>query len=158
MIYASENENAIYLWWDKRYDFIDGCYYRVVLDETTTVYTKDILFDFFNIDMSIKHNFAVDLLDKNNKVVGKTEYFETKQIFPKRTAIDVTKAPYNAKPDGVTDCTDAIIQAFSDCDKNKFVYFPLGTYFCREVSFGGNVKVVYDSGATIVDRKVTGLC
>ncbi len=158
MIYASESENAIYLWWDKRYDFTDGCYYRVVLDGDTVVYTKEILFDFFNMDTSKKHTFAVDLLNGEGEVVGETEYYETKQIFPKKTPLNVTLPPYNAKGDGVTDCTDVIGRAFADCGESKYVYFPLGTYYCREMRFDGNVKVVYASGAVIVDKKVTGIC
>ncbi len=158
MIYASETENTVYLWWDKRYDFIDGCYYRVMLDGTTVVYTKEILFDFFNLDMSVKHTFSVDLMNDKGEVIGETEYYESKKTFAKKTAINVTKAPYNAKADGITDCTDAIKLALKDCDKNKYVYFPLGTYFCKDVNFDGNVKIVFDSGAKIVDKKVKGIC
>ncbi len=158
MIYASEVENAIYLWWDRRYEFVDGCYYRIILDENTVVYTTGILFDFCNIDMSIKHKFTVDLLDANGKVIGMGENYESKYIFPKRRALNITKPPYNAKGDGVTDCTDAIRQAFLDCDETKYVYFPLGNYYCKEITFDGNIKVIYDTGAKIVDKKVTGLC
>lgn len=153
MVFGTETDNAVYLWWNKRYDFTDGCYYRVILDDTAVVYTKEILFDFCNMDMSRKHTFAVDMLDKDGRVVGLTEYYETKLVFSKRTALDVTKPPYNIKPDGETDCTQAIQQALLDCDDKHFVYFPLGTYFCKEITFGGDIKIVYDSGAVIIDKK-----
>lgn len=43
--------------------------------------------------------------------------------------IDVTKAPYNAVPDGKTDCTDAIQKALDDyAAKNRIIYLPNGTY------------------------------
>ena len=158
MVYADETENAVYLWWDKPYNFTEGCYYRITLDDTTVVYTKEILFDFYNVDMSVKHRFAVDLLNEDGKVVGITEFYETFENFPKKTELNVTKPPYNVKGDGVTDCTDAINQAFKDCGDDKFVYFPLGTYYCKEIILDGNVKVVYDTGVKILDKKETGLC
>ena len=43
--------------------------------------------------------------------------------------INVKKAPYNAKGDGVTDDTEAIQQALSDYpNQNKIIYLPKGTY------------------------------
>ena len=30
MIFGTETENAVYLWWTERYDFTDGCSYRVI--------------------------------------------------------------------------------------------------------------------------------
>ena len=43
--------------------------------------------------------------------------------------IDVTKAPYNSKPDGTSDCTDAIQKALDDHPaNNRIIYLPNGTY------------------------------
>ena len=51
-------------------------------------------------------------------------------VFPDDAGvIDVTKAPYNAKPDGVTDCSDAIQKALDDHKgNNRIIYLPIGTY------------------------------
>ncbi len=51
-------------------------------------------------------------------------------VFPDDAGvIDVTKAPYNAKPDGVTDCSDAIQKALDDHGaNNRIIYLPNGTY------------------------------
>jgi hypothetical protein len=51
-------------------------------------------------------------------------------IFPNHSAIiDVTKPPYNAKGDGLTDDSDAIQRALQDVmGLRKVVYLPAGTY------------------------------
>ena len=56
-------------------------------------------------------------------------------LLPKGTQyVDVTKAPYNAKPDGKTDCTAAIQKALYD---SRQVYLPAGTYLVSDVLIWG---------------------
>lgn len=59
-------------------------------------------------------------------VVGRAENIE----FPADAGVlDVTKAPYFAKGDGHTDCTEALQQAFQDNPSaNRIIYLPNGRY------------------------------
>ena len=62
-------------------------------------------------------------------------------IYPADAGIvDVTKAPYNAKGDGVTDDTAAIQKAFSDYpERNAIIYLPNGVYLVSgTLRWGGN--------------------
>lgn len=153
MVYAKEDEKAVYLWWDKRAELGENCVYRVTLDDKACVYCADRLYDFYNLDMSVKHTFKIDVINEKGEILGKTEYFENRQIFPKRSPLDVTQPPYNAVGDGKTDCSYAIKKAFNDCNQDKYVYFPLGVYLCDNVNFDGSVKVVFDAGASLVCKK-----
>lgn len=55
-------------------------------------------------------------------------------VFPEDSGvIDITKAPYNAVPDGKTDATAAIQKAVDDHrGRNRTLYFPNGTYLVSD--------------------------
>ncbi|MCF6226189.1 MAG: glycoside hydrolase family 55 protein [Xanthomonadales bacterium] len=55
-------------------------------------------------------------------------------VFPADSGvIDITGDPYNAKGDGVTDDTQAILSAIRDhLGKQKIIYFPNGTYLVSD--------------------------
>lgn len=60
-------------------------------------------------------------------------------VFPADAGvIDVTRPPYNAKGDGVTDDTDAIQRALDDYpSRNRIIYLPNGTYLVsHQIEFG----------------------
>lgn len=60
-------------------------------------------------------------------------------VFPEDAGvIDVTKAPYFAKGDGITDDTDAIQKALDDYPaNNRIIYLPHGTYLIsKRLEFG----------------------
>jgi Pectate lyase superfamily protein len=60
-------------------------------------------------------------------------------VFPADAGvIDVTKAPYHAKGDGVTDDSDSIQKALDDYpSRNRIIYLPNGTYLVsHQIEFG----------------------
>jgi hypothetical protein len=60
-------------------------------------------------------------------------------VFPKDAGvIDVTKAPYYAKGDGIADDTDALQKALDDHpSNNRIIYLPNGTYLVsHQIEFG----------------------
>ena len=67
---------------------------------------------------------------------------------------DVTESPYNAKGDGVTDDTDAIMQAVKDAwaARGGTIYFPHGTYRCQLT-----LDKVYAYNAKVANASVTFL-
>ena len=45
--------------------------------------------------------------------------------------VDVTRAPYAARPDGVTDCTEPLQRALAE-NIGRIIYLPPGTYLIRD--------------------------
>ena len=68
-------------------------------------------------------------------------YDETIRFPDDAGVIDVTKAPYNARGDGRTDCSDAIQRALDDYPaKNRIIYLPNGTYLVSHMLSWGPSK------------------
>ena len=157
MMYAVCYEDEIRLWWDPRRDFKDGYKFKVTVNGTAVVFTPKIYYDFKNLDAGKDFEFNVVLLDEKGEAVGHsdTQVFSTLKYKEK---IDVTKAPYFAKGDGVTDNTAVIQKALDECDDDHYLYFPLGIYICGAVKYGSG-KIRFDSGAILCNKKeVASLC
>lgn len=152
MIYAVVYEDEIRLWWDERKGFKKGCTYKVTIDDIRCVFTPNVYYDFKNLEAGTEYLFKVELFNCDGQAVGRAE---TKAVttLPFKARKDVTKAPYFAVGDGVTDNTAAIQLAFNDCAADEYVYFPLGIYKSEAIQFRGDIKVRLDSGAKLCAAK-----
>ena len=154
MIYAAIYEDELRLWWDKRKGFQEGCIYKVTIDGTRCAFTKNVYYDFKNLEAGREYLYTVELLDKEGNPIGKSESRAVKTL-PYKARKDVTQPPYNAVGDGVTDNTEIIQRAFDECTAEEYVYFPLGVYVCGAVNFAGDIKIRFDSGAKLCPPKTS---
>ncbi len=152
MIYAVVYEDEIRLWWDNRKGFQKGWNYKVTIDKSRCLFTPNVYYDFKNLEAGKEYLFTVELFNHEGKSVGKAETKAVKTL-PLKAKKDVTKFPYNAIGDGVTDNTAAIQRAFDECGADEYVYFPLGIYVSGALRFGGDIKFRFDSGAKLCAAK-----
>ncbi len=152
MVYAARYNDEIRLWWDARNDKKSGMKYRVYVDGKSCVYTDRVYFNFKNLEEGREYLFEVQLVDENKNIVGKVEQFKASTLI-KRELVDITKPPYSAVGDGVTDNTEIINRALSDCKQDKRVYFPFGVYICENFSFSGDVEMIFDVGAIVCSKE-----
>ena len=82
------------------------------------------------------------------------------KTFPADAVMDITKAPYEARPDDGVDDTAAIQRAITDCvDTGRFIYFPAGVYDVSETLVGKNKEGLWWAMVTLQgeDRERTVL-
>ena len=152
MVYSVCMENEIRIWWDPRYEFAEGCRYRITVDGKARVYTDKIYYNFKNMRTDVKHGFKVEIVDKNGVTIGKPELYETENTFVGFETVNVTDSPYGAVGDGLTDCTNAIARATETAKGRTCVYFPLGIYRADKITVNGTLKLRFDRGAIITDK------
>ena len=152
MLYVHTQIDELRVWWDPRNDKKPGYKYKVTLNDKSVCFTERLYYNFKNLHAGEKYKFTLNVINEKNEIVGETEYAEF-STFPAKTPIDVTKPPYNAVGDGVTDNTECIRKAFGDCDADKYLYFPMGVYICESVSFSGCVRIVFDTGAIMCNKE-----
>jgi hypothetical protein len=82
------------------------------------------------------------------------------KVFPADAVVDITAAPYGARPDDDLDDTAAIQRAITDCvDTGKFIYFPEGVYDVSDTLVGKNKEGLWRAMVTLQgeDRERTML-
>ena len=153
MIYAVVYDDEIRVWWDDYRTSAQSDYrYKLCLNKKNCIYTKKDYYDFKNLQAGVEYDFCVQLVDENDCVVDDAQVARYSTL-PNKSRLDVTKAPYNAVGDGQTDNTETIQRAFLNCQKDEYIYFPMGTYLCGAVKMSGEVKIRFDAGATLCNKK-----
>lgn len=82
------------------------------------------------------------------------------KVFPADAVMDITKPPYEARPDDGVDDTTAIQRAITDCtDTGRFIYFPAGVYDVSETLVSKNKEGLWWAMVTLQgeDRERTVL-
>lgn len=88
------------------------------------------LVHYMNFQMKIR---VFCLLLLGGALVLGASAMEQEAIFPPDAGVvNVTLPPYNAKPDGRTDCTEAIQRALNDFAGRGIIYLPKGTYIISD--------------------------
>ncbi len=149
--YAVSFDDEIRIWWDKRSEMQPNRRYRLIIDGKQVVYTSRIYYNVKNLEGGKKYKFQLQVVDENLNVLGVTEEYEYETL-PAKKPIDVTKAPYNAVGDGITDNTEALQKALNDCDVHSYVHVPLGVYVTKPLTMNGDVKLSLDAGAVLVTK------
>ncbi|MBQ7237129.1 MAG: hypothetical protein IJX03_08290 [Clostridia bacterium] len=152
MIYAARYENELRVWWDERNDKTQGMKYRIYVDGRTCVYTERVYYNFKNLESGREYEFEIQLVDKYKNVVGKSEKQKFSTLNTRRV-VDITKPPYNAVGDGISDNTEIFKKALSELSKNEKLYIPMGVYICDNISFTGDVSVHFDVGAILCSKE-----
>ncbi len=66
---------------------------------------------------------------------------------PAKKKIDITKEPYNIKPEQL--CTNVLQQALNDCDENSTVYIPAGVYLTGALNMHSHSALYLEKGAVL---------
>ena len=148
MVYAVCYDDEIRIWWNGRKEFRSGYFYKLTLNERNCFFTKEVYYDFKNLQAGERYSFTIEVVDDKKRLVGEAEraIYET---LPYKARLDVTQAPYFAIGDGITDNTSIIQRVFDECTKDEYVYFPIGEYVCGAVKMRGDVKIRFDAGASL---------
>ena len=147
MIYANIFNDKVILNWDKEYYENSSFSYECFLDGNIIGETDRTFFEIRNLcedtvyTITLKTVFADKKIFKENNITVRTTKY--KQV------IDVTKAPYFAKGDGVTDNTAILQQALNDCTPEQKIYIPKGVFLTGALDMHGDTELYLDEGAAL---------
>lgn len=146
MLHTIAFSDEITVWWEKEWDIPDGAVYRLRLDGEVAGETDKTHFTF----AGVKPDSCRRVTLERKTAGGFVRLAEAEVNVPReKKRLDVTKAPYFAKGDGVAKDTEAIRRALADCDCDACVYFPRGTYLTGSLDVHSHTEIYLDEGATI---------
>ena len=145
MIHTIVFDDEITLWW--KYDvFLNATEYKLYLDGEFMGLTTKTRYSFFDLQAERKYEIRIEAYEDERLIGQETVCVETPM---KKRRIDVTKAPYFAKGDGVTLNTAALQRALNDCKKDERVYLPKGVYLTGALTMHGDSELYVDSDAVL---------
>ena len=148
MLYYSAQLKEINLWWDARVDFKKGYRYLLDLNGKVVGRTKEIFFDFLNLQPDTEYELGFSLVNRLGEIVGKRETIKAKTL-PAPKTLDVSKPPYCAKGDGKTDNTEIINKAIAENMDGTVLFFPKGVYIVDEIRLDGGCILEFEKDAYI---------
>ncbi len=147
MINAIVFHDEITLYWDRATNYQKGDKYKVEINGEIN-YANKTHFELFNLKSEQSFLVKVSLVDANYSVkqfIGEDTFITPKQ----KNKIDVTKPPYNAVGDGVTNNREALQKAFDACTENDYIYVPNGVFVTGGLRLHSNSELYVDKDATI---------
>ena len=84
------------------------------------------------------------------KLEGKEYSFKT---LKKKKRVDITKAPYSVKGDGLTLQTKIIQKAIDDIKESEILYFPPGVYLTGALNLHSDMELYLEEGAVLRGSK-----
>jgi polygalacturonase len=138
-LHCLATEDTITVWWEK---ILPNAKYHILIDGEEQEITDKTHAMIKGLKPETKYLIAVLV---NGEIFGKQEV----QTGKKKRILDVTKAPYFAKGDGVTMNTAMLQQAINDCKEDEKVYLPKGTYMTGALRLHSNMELYLDEGATL---------
>ncbi len=134
----------IILWWDIKDKVSENESYYIILNGEMAGTTDKTHFTLRNVSES---SGKIEIY--NDESCG-TLFWSSEYTLPEKPRfIDVTKAPYNAVPDGVTVNTRALQSAIDDCGAGECVYFPEGVFLTGALVLHSDMELYVAEGAEI---------
>lgn len=141
-------EDEITLWWESVPEIPTGGAYAVLVNGVLHGKTTKTHYELKNLTPVTTYATCVLLVDGEGKPVKKVGKASVRT--PKRKKrLDVTKAPYFAKGNGVTLNTAALQRALDDCKPNQAVYFPKGVYLTGALNVHSDTEIFLEKDAVL---------
>ncbi len=147
MLKAIAFNDEITLYWDRAQSFVKGDKYKVEVNGEV-YYAQKTHYELYNLESQKLFKAKVTLIDSDGKekeFIGEGEYLTLKN----KNKIDVTKAPYYAVGDGITNNRQALQKAFDDCTEEDYIYIPKGVFVTGGLKLHSNSELYVEKGAVL---------
>lgn len=139
-------DDEITLYWDKQLQVAKVPVYKIFLDGKEIANTQKSHCIISGLSEKTKYNIGINLVSEKG-----AESIFSKQLITsaKKRRIDVTKAPYNAKGDGVSVNTTVLQKAIDDCGEDECVYIPEGVFLTGALNLHSNIEIYIEDGGVL---------